>query len=279
MRRNGTMNGSERDGVRGPDGRTPRLLRRAVLPTLLVAAFAATGCATKNDLKQVRSEMIRLQERQDSLFSQLAAQNRVLMDTLRTSTELVLRVRGDLGYQLQQMEQQLIQIQELTGQSQRRLADLRQQWEVRSEQFASGSVPTMPSASEGAGAGGEPDQLYGIGIQKLEEGAASTARAAFEQIVNAHSTHPRAPDAQYQLAETYVQERSFDRALQEFERVIELFPNSARAPQALYRAGVVSEERGNISRAREYFTRVRSGYPQSEEARLAGDALRRLRGR
>ncbi len=277
MRRNGVVKVKTRDGARGPDGRITRLLRRAASPVVLVAAFAATGCATKNDLKQVRNEMVRLQERQDSLFRQLQAQNLVLMDTLRTSAELVMRVRGDLGYQLQQMEQQLIQIQELTGQSQRRLTELRQQWQARNQEFEPSPETAVSPASSGDGS--DVDQLYAIGTQKLEEGAASTARMAFEQIINGHSTHPRAPDAQYQLAETYVQERDFDRALKEFERVIELFPNSARAPQALYRAGVISEERGNISRAREYFTRVRSGYPQSEEARLAGDALRRLRGR
>ncbi len=278
MRRGSAQKETGRGRGRGSGARSMRLLRRAALPLSLAAAVAGGGCATKNDLKQLRGEVVRMQARQDSLHQLLREQNRVLMDTLRTSTALVLRVRGDLGYQLQQMEQQLIQIQELTGQSQRRLANLRQEWENRSQQFA--TTPSPATGAPPAGVGdGDVDRLYAIGLQKLEEGAAATARAAFEQIVNAHSTHPRAPDAQFHTAETYVAERAYDRALEEFERVIELFPNSPRAPQALYRAGVVSEERGNISRARDYFNRVRAGYPQSEEARLSAEALRRLRGR
>lgn len=278
MRRSGVMNRTGWGRVRGSGARSTRLLRRAALPCVLAAAAAAGGCATKNDLKQLRGEVVRLQERQDSLYRALLDQNRLLLDTLRMSAQLVVRVRGDLGYQLQQMEEQLIQIQELTGQSQRRLAELRQQWESRSQQLeADPAAP--PSTPPDGGAGGDAERLYAIGLQKLEEGAAATARAAFEQVVNGHPTHERAPDAQYQIAETYVAERDHDRAVREFERVVELFPNSARAPQALYRAGVISEERGNISRARVYFNRVQSGYPQSEEARLATDALRRLRGR
>ncbi|HEX6940333.1 MAG TPA: tetratricopeptide repeat protein [Longimicrobiales bacterium] len=264
-------------GRRGGSGeRLWRPLRRSASLCALGVAAVAGGCATKNDLKQLRDEVVQMQMRQDSLFRLLQAQNRSILDTLRTSGDLVLRVRGELGYQLQQMEQQLIQIQELTGQSQRRLAELRRQWESRNQEFAAAPVETVGPPGSGDA---DVEQIYEIGRQKLQEGAAATARAAFEQIVSGHPTHARAPDAQYQIAETYVAERNFDRALQEFERVIELFPNSPRAAQALYRAGVVSEERGNISDARRYFNRVVSGYPRSEEARLAEERLKNLQRR
>jgi hypothetical protein len=39
---------------------------------------------------------------------------------------------------------------------------------------------------------------------------------------------------------------------------------------------MVAKEEGNIQRARTYFTRVQSGYARSDEARLAGEELRRL---
>ncbi|HEX7119946.1 MAG TPA: tetratricopeptide repeat protein [Longimicrobiales bacterium] len=270
------MNPTGRGRGRGPGERTWRPLRRSASLCALGVAVVAGGCATKNDLKQLRDEVVEMQVRQDSLFRLLQEQNASILDTLRTSGDLVMRVRGELGYQLQQMEQQLIQIQELTGQSQRRLAELRQQWERRAEQFA--SAP-LPAAGPAEAADTDVETLYALGRQKLQEGAAVTARSAFEQIVSGFPTHPRAPEAQYQIAETYVAEGEFDRALEEFERVIELFPNSPRAAQALYRAGVVSEERGNISDARRYFNRVVSGYPRSEEARLAEDRLRSLQGR
>jgi tol-pal system protein YbgF len=121
--------------------------------------------------------------------------------------------------------------------------------------------------------------LYRLGREQLQRGAATTARKAFEQLLHDHPGDDRAPDAQFSLAETYVIEKQYDRALAEFGRVVELFPSSSQAPTALYRAGVISEDRGSVTKAREYYSRVSARYPKSDEARLAADKLRRLRGR
>lgn len=245
---------------------------------LLLAAgimLPLTGCATKKDVKLLSEEIARLEARQDSLFQDMQAQNQTVMDTLQAGTELLMRVRGDLGRQLLQMEQHLVQIQELGGQSQRRLAQMQQELESRDRAF---EVSITPPDS-----GGEDDsdvaQLYDLGLEKLQEGATGTARAAFEEILSTSVTHELAPDAQYQIGETYVAEEEYDEALKAFDRLSELFPSSSRAPTALFRAGVVSEERGNISKARDYFTRVQAGYPGSDEARLAAERLERLRNR
>jgi TolA-binding protein len=196
------------------------------------------------------------------------------MDTLRSKTGLDLRVRGDLGNQLLAMEQQLIQIQELTGQGQRQLGELRQQWQARSQDSEPGAAPAAAVATTMSE--GEVEQTYALGRQKFGEGSITTARAAFASILAGSPTHPLAPDAQLQIAETYVAEKKYADAYREFERVIEIFANSTQAPTALYRAGMVAKEEGNIQRARTYFTRVQSGYARSDEARLAGEELRRL---
>lgn len=246
-------------------------LRRAALFVALAGVLPLTGCATKKDMKLLRNEIMVMQARQDSLYRELGD---AVMDTLRSNTGLMLRIRGDLGNQLLAMEQQLIQIQELTGQGQRQLGELRQQWMARSQVTepvvsTGDAVPTTMSADE-------VEQTYTLGRQKLEEGSITTARAAFASILSGAPTHARAPDAQLQIAETYVAEEKYTEAFREFERVIELFANSAQAPRALYRAGMLAKERGDNAKARTYFTRVQSGYAQSDEARLAGEELRRL---
>lgn len=256
---------------------SPRRHARLVAAAGLLLASA--GCATKKDVKVLGDEIARLQARQDSLFQELrrdlSERDRAVLDSLHAQSELLLRVRGDLGRQLLQMEQQLVQIQELTGQSQRRISELRAQWESRTQEFE-----TPVTAGQGvASAGPDVTELYELGVEKLREGATSTARAAFEEILNRHVTHELAPDAQYQIGETYVAENEPEAAMRAFDRLIELFPSSSRAPTALFRAGIVAEESGNISRARDYFTRVQGVYPDSDEARLAAERLRRLQRR
>jgi tol-pal system protein YbgF len=244
---------------------------------LLGAAIALGGCATKRDMKLLRDDVIAMQARQDSI---MLAHQLILLDSLRRQEELLLRVRGDLGQQLLQMEQQLVMIQELTGQSQRRLAELRQQMDSRSQEIAGQTAPpggAGPPAAAAPPGTASAEQLYAIGMQQLQQSAPQTARRAFEQVVRDHSTHERAPDAQYNIGETYVLEQQYDRAIQEFDRVMQLFPNSPRVPTALYRAGVIAEERGNTQAARQYYQRVVSSYPRSDERQMAEDRLRRLR--
>lgn len=256
-------------------GRVASLRRGTVLVAAALTALPLAGCATKRDLRDLRTEVVALQARQDSIYLLLAEQNQVVLDSVRAGNEIILRVRGELGHQLLQMEQQLVQIQELTGQSQRRLAQLRQDLESRNRQFEAGAPVPQPSEPS-SDLGGDVAEMYRAGVEKLREGSTTTARAVFQEIVQRHATHELAPDAQYQLAETYVVERDYEQAMREFDRVLELFPGSSRAPSALYRAGLIAEERGNISRARDYFNRVRAGYPTSDEARLAADKLRDL---
>lgn len=281
MERNGAARRDRGAAPRASAQRAVQARRCVGVGAVALLALAGVGCATKRDVRDLREQVAAMQARQDSLLQVLAQQNRTLMDSIRQTHEMVLRVRGDLGNQLVQMEQQLIQIQELTGQSQQQLAILRQQVSSRGEYF---STPPEPQGTGGgeaapAGSGTDPEQLYRVGMEQLQRGNARVARQAFETIVKDHATHERAPDAQLQVAETYYQERNYDAALKALDRVVEMFPSSPAARRAVYRAGVIAEEQGNIPKARSYFQRVESGWPGSEEAELAREKLRRMSGR
>jgi tol-pal system protein YbgF len=247
-----------------------RGLRLALAAAVALGSGASGGCATKRDMRDLRAEVAHMQARQDSLIQMLILQNRAVADSVNQSKELLLRLRGELGHQLIQIEQQLVEVQSLTGQSQTTLADLRRQLQTRSDQY-------QEPPGGGEAGGGDVEQLYTIGADQLQRGAAGTARRAFEQILAQHATHERAPDAQFHLAETFVIEGQREQAMEAFERVVERYPNSPRAPTALYRAGMLAEEAGNNQRARGYFQRVLAGYPRSDEARLAEERMRRLR--
>lgn len=258
----------------------------------LLAGAAAPGCATKHDIRDLQSQLVLMQARQDSLFRISQRQNRELLDSVRATTDLLVRVRGDLGHQLLGVEQQLVAVQELTGQSQRRLQELNTQLQQRQQQLATpmadsgaaspdSSAPAQPlSDQQTARSGGQPSpaQLYALGQAQLQNGAAGTARMAFQQVLRSYPSDSLAAAAQFGIAETYVKEDPA-RALREFDRVVELYPSSPRAPAALLRAGGLQRERGNVARAREYFQRILARFPKSAEAAQARRELDRLRRR
>lgn len=262
--------------------RTLRRVSRAALALLVAAPMGA--CATKHDIRDLHDAIVALQVKQDSLMRLVEQQNAALVDTLAAQRNALMSVRGDLGNELTQMEQQHVQIMQLAGESQRGLAQLRQQIAQRSAQMQGGAGPgpalgdsTAAVTSAGGADSGSVAQLYSIGMQNLNRGATETARQAFEQIVQQYQNSPQAPAAQYMLAETYYKDKQYDKALRELERVVEMFPGSDRAPAALYRAGVIAEERGSKTKARQYFRRVIAGYPKSDEAKQAAQELRHLR--
>jgi tol-pal system protein YbgF len=260
----------------GAAGAAAAPLHRPVLAVVVLAlAASAGGCATKKDVRLLSDQVLQLQARQDSLYLELLGQNRRIADTLRAHSELMLRVRGDLGHQLLELGQQLVQVQELVGQHSAVVGEMQRQLERSRQEFLAG-----PRPDPGTAAGGDPaagDQLYEVGMEQIGRGNASTARGAFQQLLQEFPDHPRAADAQYQLGETFLLERppQHQQAVEQFDRVVQLFPDSPRAPAALFRAGIVLEQQGNNRLAQQYFQKVVSGYPGSDEARLAREKLGR----
>jgi tol-pal system protein YbgF len=184
------------------------------------------------------------------------------------ASEMLRTTRGQLSNQIKQLQDMLVTVHELLGQSQQRINQLREQLERQ--------APATPAPLPTEAVTGDADELYRAGATKLQERSAAAARVAFEQFLSQFPQHERAADAQFGLAETYVLDEALPEAVKQFERVSEAYPTSARAPEALYRAGEVSEQRKRTSDARRYYNLVVQRYAGTPSARLAQQKLAKL---
>lgn len=247
----------------------------------MLAVTGTVGCATKGDIRDVREDLARVEARQDSILRILQMQNRQILDSLQVTTTRLMNVRGELANQLSQLNDELSQVAQLTGQVQVRLNQFDQQLASAIEQIrqvqsaAPGSTDTAGSSDNTFDMAAE---FYTIGLEQKDRGNARTARQAFQSVVDSFPDHPTAPQALFQVGETYVMEDAFPQALQAFDAVVRRYQDSETAPRALYRAGVIAEQQGNRDQAREYFRRVVSGYPNADARRLAESALERMGG-
>jgi len=173
-------------------------------------------------------------------------------------------------------------VQELTGQSQQRLTELRGKLEEQARQPVPAPVPdsgrggaAVPVGPSGNPAGPGPDQMYELSLQQFRRGSLATARLGFREFLRVFPTHERAPDALFYVGETFAGE-SADSAAAVYQQVVKTYPNSSRAPSALYKLGLLAEARSDKAAARTYYARVIAGYPRSDEANLARDKLQRL---
>lgn len=272
---------------RAPVHSLPRLAarpaRRAGSVCLLVtsAVVALTGCATKRDLRDLRDEIRITQQRQDSAQARLERLVRATLDSLSQQiSDDLLRTRADLARQLLAMEEELLQIQELTGQSQRVLAGLRDQLESRARTMVVGpqaadTTAVIPGVTPApmAPSSADADAAYNAAITQFQRGSLTTARRGFEDFLRLFPTHNLAPRAQFMLAETYEREGRVEEALREFLRIPELHPTSDQVPGSLFRAGLLELQRGNRAEARRYLQRVVNNYPDSDAAGLAQQKL------
>lgn len=230
---------------------------------LLLPALVAGGCATKRDLQDLRSEINQLQV---TLVQELERQNAAILDSL---TAQDVRQRGDFMAQMIRMERNLVQIQELTGQSQQALTAFRESLQAREE-----AQRRLENTS--LAANGDADDLFSSAEGALQRGSVATARVAFEEFVGSFPDHERIPAARLFLGNIYATQGDAERALEQYSVILSTFPDSSEAPAALFQAALVERERGNTDLAENMLNQLTAAYPSSPEAGAARDELRRM---
>src|SRR5688572_24436292 len=173
-------------------------LRRGsrIAPLCLIGLTACV--ATKKDVRTLTQEMARMsaasQADQDSIRRATTRELRILQDSIRSSTDLMRTMRGQLTNDIRQLQQLLGQLQELFAQNEQRITQLRDALErVQTAQ-------TQPTGGAQQPGGTGPDDLYQLGQEKLTDSPA-TAELIFQQIVTEFPTHAKAPDAQLFVGE------------------------------------------------------------------------------
>jgi tol-pal system protein YbgF len=227
----------------------------------------------EEQLAEYRAETARADSARAVLLDQILLYQHRALDSLQVLQRRLATFQGDVRTDMTEVQRQLAEVQELTGQSQQRLTELRGQLDQR-QQFP--VVPVVPMGGDSAAAMA-PEQiaaqeLYDVSLQQLRRGSPATAREGFRMLLADYPSHPLAADAQFFMGETW-EESEPDSAAAAYEAVIRNHPDSRHAPTALYRLGLLAERRGDQRAAEVYYTRVIAGYPRSEEAQLARTKL------
>jgi tol-pal system protein YbgF len=240
----------------------------------------------QNEVALLRAETARQDSARGARLAEIVRMQQRIMDSLQAAQLTVRSLKGDTQQDLYNVQQQLVQLQELTGQSQRRLTELRTQLEARGEQISGAGAtvaPTAPGSGDTAGnaapTGGavsaSADQMYEASVAQLRRGSTATARTGLRQLLQSYPTSERVPDALYFLGQSYAAENP-DSAAAYYNQVVQNHPQSPRASAALYNLGLLAERRKDSAAARDAYQRLVQKYPRSDEAALARDRLKAL---
>jgi len=197
---------------------------------------------------------------------------------------------GELYYQLQLLQQEVM---ELRGQVEEQSYQLRQLKEQSLERYldidrrisegggtpaAAGGAgsPAATTGSKGQELPGEADG-YRKAYSLVRSQQFAGAVAAFQQFLQEYPSGKYAPNAHYWLGELYlvIAPPDLESARREFTLLLEQYPENSKTPDALYKLGKVYFDKGNPQKAREYFDRVinEHGNSGSSAVKLARDFL------
>ena len=263
-------------------------LRVRPLGVLRAAAYAslvaAAACATRSDVRLLQNDLRVMHiestqadsARRVQIDAIIAAIGRT-QDSMRVMHAQVVKFQGDSRGEMYALGQQLIQIQELTGQSQRRLQELRGSLEQRtSEVQATGAVP-QPIAPQVVQPVTPQDSPAPISQTTRSPAPASsnspTMPAAAGGLPNvaaspAVSGAPAGPGPNqlFQLALDQLRRGSAGAARSGFQDLLRQYPASDVAPEAQFYIAQSFETEGSVAAADSAYALVVSRYPQSSRA-------------
>ena len=228
----------------------------------------------QNDLRTMRDASAQAEAAQRAHIDQVLAQITRTNDSVRMVSARLAKLQGDVQNDHYEMNRQILQIQELSGQSQRRLQELRASLEERNTQQA---VPVVPGDTTRPMAGPGPAQLFQNSLEQLRRGSSTVARSGFEALLRTYPNSEDVPEAMVYIGETYARERNQVAADSVYALVIKQYPTSPKAATALYKRALSMKAAGQTAAAKLAFERIVRDFPRSDEAALAREQLRNIR--
>ena len=246
-----------------------RLVRLAALPLVLAGCMATKSDVTvlQQDIMLVRAEAAQSDSARRMEIQRVMRSMQSLTDSVSAIATRLTRLRADMQGRVSAIEEDTRRLQELAGQSQSRMQELRAAVESR--------APAPTTAGTTAPVPG-PNQLYQLGRDQLLRGSTAAARTAFEDLLTRYPDSDLAADAQFYVGETHAAEGNAEAADQAYARVASAYPRSPRAATATYKRAVAAEGARRTREARQLYNEVISKFPRSDEAALARDRLRDL---
>lgn len=260
-------------------------MMKAALPVLACAVIASTGCfASKTEFIKLQDEVAvtrasdaAADSAQQEQLASIGRSLRALTDSLTALNRRVIAMRSTSETEVAAMRQDISQLQDLSGQSEQRLREMRARLEEKRPDPAPVGDPATAGSSPPAPAGPGPAQLLQAGRDQLVKGGNASARSAFDELVSRYPGSEYAPEAIFYTAQSYAAERNNAAADSVYVVLIDRFPNSPRVATALYKRAQTMQAARRTPQARQLYQEIIRRFPRSDEAALAEERLQSLR--
>jgi len=254
-----------------------------ILGSLLLAT---SGCffATKQDFDRLQQDIVVARASSGAADSVQRAQlidvsrsMRTLSDSINAISKRLSAMRTASESEMNAMKEDISQLQDMSGQSEQRMRDVRAALEEKRQQEPA-PTPDNPAASGTAPSTGPgPLQLLQAGRDQLLKGGNVAARSAFSELISKYPNSEYVPEAMFYAAQAYAAERNLDAADAQYLALISRFPSSPRVPTAMYKRALHLQSQKKTAEAKKLFQDIIKRFPRSDEAALADERLQSIK--
>jgi tol-pal system protein YbgF len=263
------------------------------MPVLLLGSagcFATRGDVRilQGDINTVRMESQRSAQAQAQALAETARILQAVSDSLSRLATRQVSFEGDTRGALRKVNEQLVQVQELLGQSANIIRSLRADIEtsgrmmpppVQIDTLPRTAPPTTTPGRTGAvttppnPAMPGPTQLYQDGMDHLRRSSYASARIAFSDLLLNYPGSEVASEAQYWIAVAFAEEKNLVAAETAYAAVVTKYPESPRAPDAMFKRALIFLQQGDNTTAKSLLEQLIKRYPTSTNVELAKERL------
>ena len=245
------------------------------------------GCffATKQDIDRLQQDIVGTRVSSSAADSVQRAQLievsrsvRTLTDSISALSKRLAAMRTASESDMTAMKEDISQLQDLSGQSEQRLRDIRASLEEkRQQQEASPTTPDSSATATAPATGPGPLQLLQAGRDQLLKGGNASARSAFNELITKYPKSEYVPEAMFYTAQAYAAERNLTAADAEYSALITRYPSSPRVPTAMYKRALQLQASKKTAEAKKMYQNIIKRFPRSDEAALADERLQAMR--
>jgi tol-pal system protein YbgF len=240
--------------------------------------------ATKQDIDRLQQDIVGTRATSNAVDSVQRAQLievsrtvRSLDDSIASLSKRLAAMRTASETDMTAMREDISQLQDLSGQSEQRLRDMRATLEEKRQADAAIVDTTGAGAAAMPATGPGPLQLLQAGRDQLLKGGNVSARAAFKDLITKYPTSEYVPEAMFYTAQAYAAERNMEAADAQYAQLITKYPNSPRVPTAMYKRALQLQATTKTAEAKKLYQDIIKRFPRSDEAALADERLQALR--
>jgi tol-pal system protein YbgF len=256
---------------------------KAVSLAILMPALSSCFFATKQDIDRLQADIVGTRVSSSAADSvqraqlvELSRSVRTLNDSISTLSRRMASMRTANESEMTAMKENISQLQDLSGQSEQRLRDVRAALEEKRQQQEQ-TAPATPDSTGAPATGPGPLQLLQAGRDQLLKGGNASARSAFNELITKYPKSEYVPEAMFYTAQAYAAERNLTAADAEYSSLIAKYPTSPRVPTAMYKRALQMQAAKRNAEAKKLYQDIIKRYPRSDEAALADERLQSMR--